>query len=72
MIAIVRPTTVFCEGDDILVDGDLTIELTTSELQQIEANLIHEQVRDGELSQPAAFRLECVEREINRRWGLSY
>ena len=72
MIAIVRPTTVFSEGDDIVLEGDLSVELTTSELQQIEASLVHDLVRDGELSSAAAFRLECVEREINRRWGLSY
>lgn len=72
MIAIVRPTTVFSEGDDILLDKDLTVELTTSELQQIEATLVLEQVRDGELNPAATFRLECVERELNRRWGLSY
>ncbi len=72
MIAVVRPTTVFREDDDIVLEGDLTVELTTSELQQIEASLVHDLMRDGELSPAAAFRLECVEREINRRWGLSY
>ena len=61
MIAVVRPTRALSD-DEVLIEGDLSIELTVCELQEIEAALVHEQIQLGELSVADQFRLECVER----------
>ncbi|MFT7601196.1 MAG: hypothetical protein ACI8TP_004147 [Acidimicrobiales bacterium] len=54
---------------DIVIEGDLRIDLLTNELVQIEAELAHRREL-GQLGADDRFRLSAVERELNRRWAV--
>lgn len=53
-----------------IVDGALTVEIATSELLDLEAELIFRMVDGPGLTDAERYRLVTIEREINRRWSL--
>jgi hypothetical protein len=55
--------------DDDPIAGGLLIERSTHELTEMEGALLHK-MTDGRLEETERRQLECVEREINRRWAL--
>ena len=51
-------------------DGDLSVEISTAELVELEAELIFRIVDGPGLTDAERYRLVAIERELNRRWSL--
>lgn len=66
------PTRAATPHDEIVMDRFLTIDVSTAELADMEAALVYRQVEHLELSSAESYRLEAIERELNRRWALHY
>lgn len=72
MTAILQPCELEVRDPESteVVDGDLTVEIATSELLDLEAEMIFRMVDGPGLTDAERYRLVAIEREINRRWSL--
>lgn len=59
-----------CQPRRSVTTDDVTVEIATSELLELEAALLYRRSQNGSLDANEALRLRVIEREINERWSL--